>query len=433
MSELQTPNSTELFERAQRVIPGGVNSPVRAFRAVGRKPLFINEAKGAYLTDVDGNTYIDYIGSWGPMILGHAHPEVIAAIRQVAERGTSFGAPTELEVEMAEFITAAYPNIEKVRLVSSGTEATMSAIRLARGFTGRDKIVKYEGCYHGHSDSLLVKAGSGLATFATPDSAGVPADFAKHTIVAPFNDADALVQIFAEQGNEIACVIIEPVAGNMGCVPPQPGYLEAVRNLTNDYGALLIFDEVMTCFRVAFGGAQELYNIKPDLTCLGKIIGGGLPAAAFGGREDVMNHIAPLGSVYQAGTLSGNPLAVAAGLTTLKLLKELNPYAELERQGANLEAGFRVLAKESGIPATINRVGSMMTVFFTDERVTSWDTAKVANTELYGRFFRCMLAEGVYLAPSQFECAFLGIMHTDEVVNRTLEAARMAMQSFATH
>lgn len=433
MSELITPNSTELFERAQRVIPGGVNSPVRAFRAVGRKPLFIKEAKGAYLTDVDGNTYIDYIGSWGPMILGHAHPEVIAAIRQVAERGTSFGAPTELEVEMAEFITAAYPTIEKVRLVSSGTEATMSAIRLARGFTGRDKIVKYEGCYHGHSDSLLVKAGSGLATFATPDSAGVPADFAKHTIVAPFNDADALAQIFAEQGSEIACVIIEPVAGNMGCVPPQPGYLEAVRKITNDYGALLIFDEVMTCFRVAFGGAQELYNIKPDLTCLGKIIGGGLPAAAFGGREDVMNHIAPLGSVYQAGTLSGNPLAVTAGLTTLKLLKELNPYSELERQGANLEAGFRVLAKESGIPATINRVGSMMTVFFTDERVTSWDTAKGANTELYGRFFRAMLAEGIYLAPSQFECAFLGIMHTDEVINRTLEAAGKAMQSFATH
>ncbi len=433
MSELITTNSTALFERAQRVIPGGVNSPVRAFRAVGRQPLFIKQANGAYLTDADGNTYIDYIGSWGPMILGHAHPQVIEAIRQVAERGTSFGAPTELEVEMAELITAAYPTIEKVRLVSSGTEATMSAIRLARGFTGRDKIVKYEGCYHGHSDSLLVKAGSGLATFATPDSAGVPADFAKHTIVAPFNDAAALEQIFAEQGSEIACVIIEPIAGNMGCVPPQPGYLEAVRKITQEYGALLIFDEVMTCFRVAYGGAQELYNIKPDLTCLGKIIGGGLPAAAFGGREEVMNHIAPLGSVYQAGTLSGNPLAVTAGLTTLRILKELNPYAELERQSAALEAGFRAAAKESGIPATINRVGSMMTVFFTDERVTGWDTAKNSNTELYGRFFRAMLAEGIYLAPSQFECAFLGIMHTQEVINRTIEATRKAMQSFATH
>lgn len=426
MAGYESNKSSALFERAQRVIPGGVNSPVRAFRAVGRQPLFIKSASGATITDADDNTYIDYIGSWGPMILGHAHPVVIEALREAAASGTSFGAPTEIEIEIAEIINQAYPSIEKVRLVSSGTEATMSAIRVARGFTGRDKVIKFEGCYHGHSDSLLVKAGSGLATFSTPDSAGVPADFARNTIIAQFNDADELRAIFAEQGSEIACVIIEPIAGNMGCVPPNAGYLEAVREITAQYGALLIFDEVMTCFRVSYGGAQELYGIKPDLTCLGKIIGGGLPAAAFGGREEVMNCIAPLGPVYQAGTLSGNPLAVTAGLTTLKLLKQINPYAQLERTSAALEQGLREAASEAGISATTNRVGSMMTAFFTDTTVVDWNTAKTSNTELYGQFFRSMLQQGIYLAPSQYECAFVGIMHTDEYIERTIAAARKA-------
>jgi glutamate-1-semialdehyde 2,1-aminomutase len=428
---IETDHSNKLFERAQQVIPGGVNSPVRAFRAVGRQPLFIKSAKGAMITDADDNTYIDYIGSWGPMILGHAHAAVIEALREAASRGTSYGAPTEIEIELAEAICEAYPAIEKVRLVSSGTEATMSAIRVARGYTGRDKLIKFEGCYHGHSDSLLVKAGSGLATFSTPDSAGVPADFARNTIIAQFNDAEELRRIFAEQGSEIACVIIEPIAGNMGCVPPDEGYLQAVRQITEEYGALLIFDEVMTCFRVAFGGAQELYRIKPDLTCLGKIIGGGLPAAAFGGRAEVMNCVAPLGPVYQAGTLSGNPLAVTAGLTTLKLLKELNPYDQLERAGAKLEQGFCDAAGEVGIAATTNRVGSMMTAFFTAEKVNGWNTAKTADTQLYGRFFRAMLEEGIYLAPSQFECAFISIAHTDALIDQTIEAAKKAMQSLA--
>jgi glutamate-1-semialdehyde 2,1-aminomutase len=429
MAGYESKKSSALFERAQRVIPGGVNSPVRAFRAVGRQPLFIKSASGATITDADDNTYIDYIGSWGPMILGHAHPVVIEALREAAASGTSFGAPTEIEIEIAELINEAYPSIEKVRLVSSGTEATMSAIRVARGFTGRDKVIKFEGCYHGHSDSLLVKAGSGLATFSTPDSAGVPADFVRNTIIAQFNDAEELQAIFAAQGSEIACVIIEPIAGNMGCVPPKPGYLEAVRQITAEHGALLIFDEVMTCFRVAYGGAQELYHIKPDLTCLGKIIGGGLPAAAFGGREEVMNCIAPLGPVYQAGTLSGNPLAVTAGLTTLKLLKQLNPYEQLERASAKLEQGLREAALEAGIPATTNRVGSMMTGFFTDETVVDWNTAKTSNTEKYAQFFRSMLQEGIYLAPSQYECAFVGIMHTDELIEKTIAAARKAFSA----
>jgi glutamate-1-semialdehyde 2,1-aminomutase len=431
MAELITSKSEALFDRAQQAIPGGVNSPVRAFRAVGRQPVFIKQAQGAYVTDVDDNTYIDYVGSWGPMILGHAHSAVIEAVREAALNGTSYGAPTEIEIEIAELIREAYPSIEKVRLVSSGTEATMSAIRLARGYTGRDKIIKFEGCYHGHSDSLLVKAGSGLATFATPDSAGVPADFAKHTIVAQFNDAAELRNIFAEQGDEIACVIIEPIAGNMGCVPPRDGYLQAVREITAQHGALLIFDEVMTCFRVAYGGAQAVYHIKPDLTCLGKIIGGGLPAAAFGGRAEVMNRIAPLGNVYQAGTLSGNPLAVSAGIATLKLLQELNPYAELERRSAQLEQGLRDAAKEAGIAATTNRVGSMLTGFFADETVVDWNTAKKANTEMYGRFFRAMLTEGVYLAPSQFECAFVSIMHSQELIEKTVEAAHKSMRALA--
>jgi glutamate-1-semialdehyde 2,1-aminomutase len=427
MGKLDTTKSNELFNRAQRVIPGGVNSPVRAFRAVGRAPLFIREAAGAHITDVDGNAYIDYVGSWGPMIVGHSHPAVIEAICEAAGRGTSYGAPTELEVELANQIVSAFPSIERVRLTSSGTEAAMSAIRLARGFTGRDRIMKFEGCYHGHSDSLLVKAGSGLATFGTPDSAGVPADFARNTIVVPFNDEGALTKTFEEQGSEIACVIIEPVAGNMGCIAPQAGYLQSVRETTRAHGSLLIFDEVITGFRVAYGGAQELYGVKPDLTCLGKIIGGGLPVGAFGGRADVMDRLAPLGPVYQAGTLSGNPLAVTAGLAILKLLKDPNPYPELERRSAKLEKGLREAAARAGVPATSNRVGSMLTAFFTEGPVTDWPSAKRSDTDRYARFFRSMLEEGVYLAPSQFECAFVSLAHTDELIDRTVEAAGAAM------
>jgi glutamate-1-semialdehyde 2,1-aminomutase len=432
MAKLDTKNSEDLFNRAKSIIPGGVNSPVRAFRAVGRSPLFIREASGPHITDADGNVYIDYVGSWGPMILGHAHPLVIEAIREAAGRGTSYGAPTELEIELAAEIVSAFPSIERVRLTSSGTEAAMSAIRLARGFTGRDRIVKFEGCYHGHSDSLLVKAGSGLATFGTPDSAGVPADFARNTIVVPFNDKAALEKAFGEEGSEIACVIIEPIAGNMGCVAPQPGYLEAVREVSSRHGSLLIFDEVITGFRVAYGGAQELYRIKPDLTCLGKIIGGGLPVGAFGGRADVMDQLAPLGPVYQAGTLSGNPLAVTAGLAILKLLKDSNPYRELDRRGALLERGLRDAAAEAGIASTINRVGSMLTAFFVDGTVSDWPTAKKCDTDQYGRFFRAMLEERVYLAPSQFECAFVSLAHTDELIERTIQAARAAMSGLVS-
>ena len=429
MAKLDTTKSNELFKRAGTLIPGGVNSPVRAFRAVGRTPLFIREAAGAHITDVDGNTYIDYVGSWGPMIVGHSHPAVIEAIREAAGRGTSYGAPTELEIELADEIISAFPSIERVRLTSSGTEAAMSAIRLARGFTGRDRIVKFEGCYHGHSDSLLVKAGSGLATFGTPDSAGVPADFARNTIVVPFNDEEALKKIFEEQGSEIACVIIEPVAGNMGCIAQRSGYLEAVRETTQGHGALLIFDEVITGFRVAYGGAQELYGVKPDLTCLGKIIGGGLPVGAFGGRADVMDKLAPLGPVYQAGTLSGNPLAVTAGLAILKLLKDTNPYPELERRSAKLEKGLREAAAQASVPATVNRVGSMLTAFFTEGPVTDWPSAKKSDTDRYARFFRSMLEAGVYLAPSQFECAFVSVAHTDELIDKTIDAARLAMRT----
>jgi glutamate-1-semialdehyde 2,1-aminomutase len=429
MNNLDSTKSSQLFARAERLIPGGVNSPVRAFRAVGREPLFIREAQGATVTDEDGNRFIDYVGSWGPMLMGHAHPTIIEAVRDAATRGTSFGAPTAIEIELAEAIARVMPSIEKVRLVSSGTEATMSAIRVARGFTGRDLIVKYEGCYHGHYDSLLVKAGSGLATFGTPDSAGIPADFARHTLVIPYNDEAALAQAFAERGDEISCVIIEPVAGNMGCVPPAAGYLERLRELTAAHGALLIFDEVMTGFRVAHGGAQELFGIKPDLTCLGKIIGGGLPVGAFGGRREVMDVVAPLGPVYQAGTLSGNPLAVSAGLAMLRLIRETDPYAELERRSAALELGLREAAGEAGVATTINRVGSMMTAFFSDVPVTSWDAAKQADTARYGRFFRAMLEAGVYFAPSQFECAFVSFAHSDAEIERTVEAARRVMLS----
>ncbi len=418
-------HSEELFARAVELMPGGVNSPVRAFRGVGGTPRFIKSAKGAHLIDVDGRTYIDYVGSWGPMILGHADEEVIGALHEALARGTSYGAPTELEVLMAEEIIDAVPSVEMVRMVNSGTEATMSAIRLARGVTGRTKLIKFEGCYHGHGDSLLVKAGSGVATLGLPDSPGVPASLARNTLTVPFNDAAALQQVFDEHQN-IAAVIIEPVVGNMGCVPPHENYLQEVRDITRRGGALLIFDEVMTGFRLARGGAQELYNVMPDITTLGKIIGGGLPVGAYGASRDIMNHIAPAGPIYQAGTLSGNPLAMTAGLTSLKRLRDQEIYKQLERAGQFLTEGIGAAAREAGFATHTNRVGSMFTMFFTDKPVTDWATASLSNRELYGKFFHAMLDEGIYLAPSQFEAAFISIAHTDELLAQTIKAARKA-------
>ena len=422
--------SEQLFAIAVNLIPGGVNSPVRAFRGVGGTPRFIKSAKGATITDVDGNTYIDYVGSWGPMILGHADEEVVAALQKVAADGTSFGAPTELEIELAQEVVDAVPSIEMVRMVSSGTEATMSAIRIARGVTGRTKIVKFEGCYHGHGDSLLVKAGSGVATLGLPDSPGVPAVLAENTITLPFNSTQALEQAFSEHA-DIAAVIIEPVVGNMGCVPPLPGYLEAVRELTAKHGALLIFDEVMTGFRLARGGAQERYGIKPDITTLGKIIGGGLPVGAYGGSRDVMNHVAPAGPVYQAGTLSGNPLSMTAGLVTLRRLRDTTVYERLENSSRKLCDGLARAAADAGITTVTNRVGSMWTGFFTGEPVVDWTTADKCSRETYGKFFHAMLEAGVYLAPSQFEAAFVSLAHTDEIIEQTIEAARKAFARLA--
>jgi glutamate-1-semialdehyde 2,1-aminomutase len=421
--------SEELFARAVELMPGGVNSPVRAFRGVGGTPRFIASASGATMTDVDGRTYVDYVGSWGPMILGHADAEVIEAIREALSRGTSYGAPTALEVEMAEEIIDAVPSVEMVRMVNSGTEATMSALRLARGATGRDKIVKFEGCYHGHGDSLLVKAGSGVATLGLPDSPGVTASVARNTITAPFNDTPALEEVFAEHGADVAAVIVEPVVGNMGCVPPREGYLQALREITKRHGSILIFDEVMTGFRLARGGAQELYNITPDLTTLGKIIGGGLPVGAYGGRRDIMEQIAPSGPVYQAGTLSGNPLAMTAGLATLKRLRDRAVYERLEEAARRLCEGMTEAAREAGVETVTNRVGSMFTTFFTDAPVHDWPTAARADRAAYGRFFHSMLEEGVYLAPSQFEAGFIGVAHTNELLDKTVEAARKAFRS----
>jgi glutamate-1-semialdehyde 2,1-aminomutase len=417
-----------MFARAVELMPGGVNSPVRAFRGVGGTPRFIRNARGAMLTDVDGRTYIDYVGSWGPMILGHGDGEVLTALHRIMGRGTSYGAPTELEIEMAEEITNAVPSIEMVRMVNSGTEATMSAIRLARGVTNRNKLLKFEGCYHGHGDSLLVKAGSGVATLGLPDSPGVPASLAQNTLTVPFNDPAALELVFDEHGPDIAAVIIEPVVGNMGCVPPQEGYLQKVREVTTKHSALLIFDEVMTGFRLARGGAQSLYNVKPDITTLGKIIGGGLPVGAYGASREIMRHIAPAGDIYQAGTLSGNPLAMTAGLVTLKRLRDPAVYEQLERAGKRLCAGLREVAREARVDSTINRVGSMWTSFFTKNPVTNWATAEKSNRHLYGRFFHAMLNEGVYLAPSQFEAAFISLAHTDEMIDLTIEAARKALK-----
>jgi glutamate-1-semialdehyde 2,1-aminomutase len=415
---LKHSKSEDLFRRAQAVIPGGVNSPVRAFRGVGGNPIFIARGEGSHIFDADGNEYIDYVGSWGPLLLGHRHPDVIRALEEALKIGTSFGAPTQREVELAEEIRDAVPSIEMVRLVNSGTEATMSAIRLARGFTGRDLTVKFEGCYHGHVDSLLVKAGSGMATLGIADTQGVPRAFCDTTIALPFNSVDALEQAFQSHGAKIASVIVEPVVGNMGCVPPAPGFLQALRDITARHGALLILDEVMTGFRLARGGAQELYGIRPDLTTLGKVIGGGLPIGAYGGRADIMSRIAPSGPVYQAGTLSGNPLAVSAGLAMLRHIKA-HPeiYTQLESRAARLTA-----SAPTGV--TVNRVGSMFTFFFTDKPVTDYDSARRSDTAHFGRFFRLMLERGVYLAPSQFEAAFLSAAHSEEDIDKTVEAAK---------
>ncbi len=419
--------SEELFERAKKVIPGGVNSPVRAFKAVGGEPVFIKDAEGSRMTGADGKHYIDFVSSWGPLIAGHAPAEVVEAISVAAARGTSYGAPTELEVILAEKICKHVPSLEMVRLVSSGTEATMSALRLARGFTGRDAVVKMEGCYHGHADHLLVKAGSGLATFGEPDSKGVPSDFAAHTLTVPFNDQEGAAKIFLEHGEKIAAVIVEPVAGNMGVIPPEPGYLECLRELSDKHGALLIFDEVITGFRLGLGGAQSLYGVRPDLSCFGKIIGGGLPVGAFGGRGDVMSLLAPLGPVYQAGTLSGNPLAVSAGLAVLSILEKKGAYETLEKLGLRLAKGLVEAAKGAGVPASLNRVGSMMTLFFGKGPVLNFQDAQSCDAKKYARFHAAMLKQGIYLAPSAFEATFVSLAHTEEDIDGAVKAAEKAM------
>ncbi len=415
-----------LFAEAQNIIPGGVNSPVRAFRSVGGSPRFIREAAGATVIDAEGRTYIDYVASWGPMILGHSHPEVVAAIREAAGKGTSYGAPTEGEIAMARRIVAAFPAVEMVRMVSSGTEATMTAIRLARGITGREKIIKFTGCYHGHADSLLVKAGSGVATLGIPGSPGVPRRLAELTLSLPYNDADAVRDAVGRFGDDLACIIVEPVAGNMGVVPPQQGFLETLREVTRASGSLLIFDEVITGFRVAYGGWQTLTGIAPDLTCLGKIIGGGLPVGALGGRREVMEHLAPTGPVYQAGTLSGNPLAMAAGIATLDVLKRQS-YGQIDRLVQELCTGYGELFTRRGIPHRINRVGSMFTLFFTAGEVTDFVSASRSDTELFARFFQGMLSEGIYLAPAQFEAGFVSFAHTARDIDRTLAACAKAL------
>ena len=423
--------SQELFERAQKVIPGGVNSPVRAFGSVGGDPVFQAEGRGAKLVDVDGRETIDLMGSWGPLILGHAHPAVVEAVQSAAARGTSFGASTRAEVELAELIVERMPSVEKVRLVSSGTEAGMSAARLARGFTGRDRLVKFSGCYHGHADSFLIAAGSGALTFGVPSSPGVPAPLAELTHLARFNDLDNVRAIFAEHGSYIAAITLEPIAGNMGVVPPEPGFLEGLREVCDEHGALLIFDEVITGFRVARGGAQELYGITPDLTVMGKVVGGGLPVGAFGGRADVLDHIAPTGPVYQAGTLSGNPLATAAGLATLAQLGDASVYEELERKGARLHAGLEAAISDAGVTALVQRVGSMMTLFFNESKVTSLDSLENVDTDRYAKFFHGMLEAGVSLPPSQYEAFFVSTVHTDEDIDAVAAAAKSVLASLA--
>ena len=422
--------SRSLQKRAEQLMPGGVNSPVRAFRAVGGEAPFIVRGKGSQIFDADGNRYIDYVGSWGPMILGHAAPGILEAIQEAASNGTSFGASTPREADLAELVIGAFPHVEKVRFVNSGTEATMSAIRLARAYAKRKYIVKFEGCYHGHADALLVKAGSGVATLGIPGSAGVPEEFTQFTLALPFNDTDALETAFAKFKHQIACVIVEPVVGNMGCVPPAGGYLEALRAITRRDQSLLIFDEVMTGFRLAFGGAQELYRITPDLSTMGKIIGGGLPVGAYGGPSEIMDMVAPLGPMYQAGTLSGNPLAMAAGVATVQYLREHRKeiYPRLEQLSGELVVGVAAAAKQAAVPISYNRVGSMFTWFFTPGPVTSWGSASKADSEAFGRFFRSLLDAGVYLPPSQFEAAFLSAAHTEDDVRQTIAAAKQAFQ-----
>lgn len=417
-------SSNDLYTRAQRVIPGGVNSPVRAFKGVGGTPVFIEKANGAYIYDTQGRQYVDYVGSWGPMILGHNHPAILNAVKSAVENGLSFGAPTELEIELAELVCEIVPSIEMVRMVSSGTEATMSAIRLARGYTGRDKIIKFEGCYHGHADALLVKAGSGALTLGQPNSPGVPADFAKHTLTCTYNDLASVERAFAQYPDEIACIIVEPVAGNMNCILPQKGFLQGLRKLCDRYNAVLIIDEVMTGFRVAFNGAQSYYDVKPDLTTLGKVIGGGMPVGAFGGKKEIMAHIAPLGGVYQAGTLSGNPIAMSAGLACLKELGKDGNEKRLAQLTEKLCRGLKASADKHGVPFSVNYVGGMFGLFFTDKaQVTCYADVMDCDAEKFRKFFHGMLNEGIYLAPSAFEAGFMSLAHSDEDIDRTLTAA----------
>jgi len=428
---MKTEKSSRLFEEAQKYLCGGVNSPVRAFKAVGMTPLFIERAQGSKIYDVDGNEYVDYVGSWGPMILGHAHPEVVSGLRKAAERGTSYGAPTELEVELAKEVTEAFPSMEQVRMVNSGTEAAMGAIRLARGYTGRDKVIKFEGCYHGHADTLLVKAGSGATTLGIPDSKGIPSDFAQNTLTATFNDLQSVQRLTEAHGEDIACIILEPIAGNMGVVLPEEGFLEGLRAICNDRGIVLIFDEVMTGFRVSYGGAQALYGVRPDLTCLGKVIGGGLPVGAFGGRKEIMERLAPCGDVYQAGTLSGNPLAMTAGLITLRILQQEGTYEQLAQKSDFLCSGVREITEESALPFRCNQAGAMFTFFFTEGPVRNYPTAKRSDTALFSRFFSGMLNRSIYIAPSQFEALFLSLAHTEDDLGRTLEACRAVFREIS--
>ena len=427
----KTGNSCRLYARAVKSIPGGVNSPVRACRSVGADPLFIKSADGAVVVDADGNRYIDYIGSWGPMILGHRHPAVVQALQKAIERGTSFGAPTDLEITLAEMVIAAVPAVEMVRMVNSGTEAAMSAIRLARGYTGRDLVIKFDGCYHGHADTLLVAAGSGVATLGIPGSPGVPKATAKHTLSLPYNDSECFRRVMQKQGDQVACVIVEPVAGNMGLVAPVKGFLQTLRQLTAKHGAVLIFDEVMTGFRVAYGGAQSLYGVRPDLSCFGKIIGGGLPVGAYGGRRKIMSHIAPQGPVYQAGTLSGNPLAMAAGIATLTQLKKKGFYESLEKKSARLCAGLSAAAALAGFAVQVDHVGSMIGMFFCAEPVKSFADAKKSDLATFARFYQGMRQEGVYIAPSQFEALFLSSAHTSEHIQLTVQAAERVLERLA--
>ncbi|HHN66178.1 MAG TPA: glutamate-1-semialdehyde-2,1-aminomutase [Nitrospirae bacterium] len=424
-----TKRSKQLYRKACSVIPGGVNSPVRAFKAVGGDPLFISHARGSKIYDVDGNAYIDYVLSWGPLILGHAHPRVVKALKDAVQKGTSYGAPTELEVRLARMVLDLYPSMDKVRMVNSGTEATMSAIRVARGFTGRNKVIKFEGCYHGHADGLLVKAGSGATTFGVPDSPGVPEDYARNTITLPYNDLDAVKTVIEKNWKDIACVILEPVVGNIGCVLPKKRFLSGLRRLTKKYGIVLIFDEVMTGFRVSLGGAQAYYGIKPDMTCLGKVIGGGLPVGAYGGRAEIMKMVAPEGPVYQAGTLSGNPLAMTAGLITLKILSRKGTYERLLSKAEALEEGLRDASRRAGIKTRFYRAGTMFCTYFTEKEVVDYTTAKRADTDRFARFFRGLLERGVYIAPSQFEAGFISLAHTDRDIERTVGAAYEAMRA----